>query len=47
MEGDGKILATEEVLCCARGFLEADRREEQELEEVAERLRGLVATLGR
>ena len=47
MEGDGKSLAIEEVLCCPRGFLEADRREEQELEEVADRLRGLVVTLGR
>ena len=48
MEGDGKSLAAEEVLCCDRLFLEAgDRREEQELEEAADRLRGLVAARGR
>ena len=47
MEGDCKSLVTEEALCCVRLLLEADWREEEELEEVAERLRGLVATRGR
>ena len=47
MEVDGKSLATEEALCCARLLLEADWREEEELLETAERLRGLAATRGR
>ena len=47
MEGDCKSLVTEEALCCALLLLEADRRDEEELEEVADRLRGLVATRGR
>ena len=47
MEGDCKSLVTEEALCCVRLLLEADWREEEELEEVADRLRGLVATRGR
>ena len=47
MDGDGKSLATEEVLCSARDFLEAARREEEEVEEAADRLRGLVETCGR
>ena len=48
MEGDGKSKATEEARCGVRVLLEAaERREERELEEAAERLRGLTGTRGR
>ena len=45
MEGDGKSLATEEALFCARLFLLGpDRTEEEAVEDAADRLRGLEAT---